>query len=82
MGVHIGDHKLVVTKKMLTKDVNKNLKIKMLTRITTPKDVDKNLWHEIDSIIKLNELVAQHTIKNEISQLLFKYKHGNDIHEQ
>ena len=53
----------------------------MLIRITTPKDVDKNLRHEIDSIIKHNELLAQHTIKNPISQLLLKYKHGNDIHE-
>ena len=74
MGVHIRDHKLAVTKKMLTKDVDKNLKINILTRITTPKDVDRNLRHGIDSIIKHNEFLAQHTIKNEISQLLFKWK--------
>ena len=41
----------------------------------------KNLEHEIDSIIKLNELLAEHAMKNEVRQLLSNYKHGNDIHE-
>ena len=29
----------------------------------------------------MNEFLAEHTTKNEISRLLFKSKHGNDIHE-
>ena len=29
----------------------------------------------------LNEFLAEHAIKNEIRQLLSKYKHGNNIHE-
>ena len=41
-------------------------------------DVDKNLKYEIDSIIKYNELLADHAIGNEIRQLLSKYKPGND----
>ena len=61
-----------------------------------PKDVDKNLNnkidfiirrnenfanHEIDFILRCNKDFAEHRVKNEISQLLFKYKHGN-IHKQ
>ena len=46
-----------------------------------PKDLDKNLKHEIDSIIKYNKHLAEHTIKNKISQSLSKYKNRNDIHE-
>ena len=33
------------------------------------------------SIIKRNEFLAEHRIKNEIMQLLSKYKHGKDIHK-
>ena len=32
-------------------------------------------------IIKINETLAGNKIKNEIEQLLLKYKHGNNIHE-
>ena len=46
-----------------------------------PKDVDENLKHEIECIIKRNEYLARNKIKNKIEQLLLKYKHGNDIHE-
>ena len=46
-----------------------------------PKDVDKNLKHEIEYIIKSNESLAENKIKNEIEQLLLKYKHGNIIHK-
>ena len=46
-----------------------------------PKDVDENLKHEIEFIIKTNESLAENKIKNEIKQLLSKYKHGNNIHE-
>ena len=40
-----------------------------------PKDVDANLKHEIENIIKSNESLAENKIKNEIKQLLLKYKH-------
>ena len=47
-----------------------------------PKDFDKNLKHKIEFIIKNNESLAENQIKNEIEQLLLKYrKHGNNIHE-
>ena len=46
-----------------------------------PKDAGINLKHEIYSIMKYNELLAEYTIKNEVRQLFSKYKHGNDIHE-
>ena len=49
-----------------------------------PKDVDNNLKHEANSIIKHNEFLAEHTIRTMIliiNQLFFKYKHGNDILE-
>ena len=46
-----------------------------------PKYVDENLTHEIEFIIKSNESLAENKIKNEIEQLLLKYKHGNNIHE-
>ena len=45
-----------------------------------PKDVDENLKHEIEFIIKNNEFLADKKIKNEIEQLS-RYKHGNNIHE-
>ena len=44
------------------------------------KDVDENLKHKIEFIIKSNESLAGSKIKNEIEQLL-KYKLGNNIHE-
>ena len=46
-----------------------------------PTYVDENLKNEIEFIIKSNESLAENKIKNEIEQLLFKYKHGNNIHE-
>ena len=46
-----------------------------------PKDVDENLKHKTELILKSNEFLAENKIKNEIEQLLWKYKHGNDIHE-
>ena len=46
-----------------------------------PRNVNENLKHEIEFIIKSNELLAENKIKNEIEQLFFKYKHGNDIHK-
>ena len=46
-----------------------------------PNDVKSMLKPEIDSIIKHNEFLVEYTIKNEVSRLLFKYKHRNHIHE-
>ena len=45
------------------------------------KDIDNNMKYETDCIIKYNEFSVEHTIKNEISLLWFKYKHGKDIHK-
>ena len=45
------------------------------------KNVDENLKHGIEVIIKSNESLAENKIKNEIKQLLLKYKHENDIQE-
>ena len=45
-----------------------------------PTDTDINLKHKIYSIMK-RELLAEHTTKNMIRQLVYKYKHGNYIHE-
>ena len=47
-----------------------------------PKRVDENLKYEIEFIIKSNESLAENKIKNEMEQLLLKYKYENDIHEQ
>ena len=46
-----------------------------------PKNIDENLKYEIEFIIKCNEPLAEKKIKNKIEQLLFKCKHGNNIHE-
>ena len=46
-----------------------------------PKDVEMNLKHEIEYIIKINESLAENKMKNETKQLLSKYKHGNNIDE-
>ena len=46
-----------------------------------PKDADQNFNHEIEFITKSNESSAEKKIKNEIEQLLLKYKNGNNIRE-
>ena len=46
-----------------------------------PKDVDENLKHENEFIIKSKESLTENKIKNEIEHLLSKCKHGNNIHE-
>ena len=46
-----------------------------------PKDIDENLKHENEFIIKFGESLAENKIKNQIEQLLLKYKHGNNIHK-
>ena len=50
-------------------------------RFDLPKDVDENLKHETEFIIKSNESFAENKIKNETKELLLKYNHGNNIHE-
>ena len=45
------------------------------------KDVDDNLMHEIEFIIKSNESLGENKIKYEIEKLLLKCKNGNNIHE-
>ena len=60
---------------------------KTLLIIASPKSilfylpivVKKSLKHEIKFIISCNECLAEYTIKNKISQLLFKYKHENNF---
>ena len=39
-----------------------------------PKDADENMKHEIKFVIKSNESLAQNKIKNDIGQLLSKYR--------
>ena len=46
-----------------------------------PKDVDENLKHKIEFIIKSNEYLAENIIKTNLLQLLCKYKHGKNIHK-
>ena len=46
-----------------------------------PKDVEKNLKHEIEYIIEINENLVENKIKKETGKLLLRYKHGNNIRE-
>ena len=63
MGVHTGDNKLVIKTEPKT------------FHFDLPKNAGSNLKLEICSIIKHNELLAEHIIKNKIRQLLSKYEH-------
>ena len=47
-----------------------------------PKDIDKNFKHEIEFIRKSNESLVENKLKNKTEQLLSRYKHGNNVHEQ
>ena len=69
MGVHNGDNKRVVTTEPKT------------IHFDLSKDVDNNLKHEINSIIKHNEILAEHTTQNNIRKSFSKYIHGNNIHK-
>ena len=42
---------------------------------------NKNLKHEIDFIIKQNWILAEQRLKNQTDELMCKYKHGNNSHE-
>ena len=68
MGVRIGDNKLLIKTEL------KTFYFDLL------KNVD-SLKHGIDFIIKHNKFLTEHTIKNEIRQLVSKYKNRNNIHE-
>ena len=54
MGVFIDDNKLIITET-----------INFHFYFDLPKDVDKNLKHKIDHIIKHNGYLAEQRIKNE-----------------
>ena len=69
MGVVIKENKLVIIREPKS------------NHFDLLKDVNTNLMHEINFIIKDNKFLAEHTTKNEGSQSLSKYKHGNNIHE-
>ena len=69
MGVQTGDNQIVTTTKLKA------------FYFDLPEDAGINLKHGIYFIMKYNKLLAVHTRKSEIRKLLFKYKHGNDIHE-
>ena len=45
------------------------------------RNVDENLKHETEFIIKSNESLAENKIKNETEQLLSKYKQRSNVHE-
>ena len=45
------------------------------------QEIENSKKHENSFIIKSNESFAEHKVKNEIDQLLSKYKHVNNIHE-
>ena len=55
--------------------------LQFLFHFDWPKDFDENFKHEIEFTITSNDCLAENKIKNEIEQLLSKYKHGNDILE-
>ena len=55
MRVHIKDSKFVIITELKT------------FYFDLPQDVDNNVKHEIDSVIKHNEFLAEHTIANKIS---------------
>ena len=46
------------------------------------KDIDENLKHEIEFLVKSNKSFSENKIKNKAEQLLSRYKHGKNIHEQ
>ena len=69
MGVYIDDNKLLIIRE--PKTICSDLSEKVVN----------NLKDKINSIISHDEFLPDYTIQNAISRLLFKYKHGNDIHE-
>ena len=69
MGVHIEDNKLVIITE--PKTIHFNLS----------KNFDNSFKYEISFIINHKKHLAEHAIKNKISQLLSKYKPANDIHK-
>ena len=69
MGTHIVDNKLVMSTEPKS------------FRFDLPKIADNKFNQEIYSIIKHNKSLSEQTIKNEVRQLLSKYKYENNIHE-
>ena len=58
MGLHIEDHKLLLTTEPKTFHFDKNVNL--------DQDVGNNSKHEIDSIKKHNRFLAGHRIKNKV----------------
>ena len=46
-----------------------------------PKDLNENLNHETEFIIKSDEILPKIIVINETEQLLLKSKHGNNLNE-
>ena len=69
MGLIIKDNKFVITTELQT------------IHFYLLKDVNNNLTHEINFIIRRNEFLAEHKIKREIRHVLSKYKDANDTHD-
>ena len=66
--------------------INKDSQLVIITepkaiRSDLPKNTSNGLKNEMDSTIKHNEFLSEHTMKNKISRFSLKYKHGNDIHK-
>ena len=67
--MHIGSNRLVITIEPIT--IHSDL----------PKDVEKILKYETDSIIKHNDFLAEHTIKTKSIDYYSNISMENDIHE-
>ena len=76
--------KIVTSNKLLTRlpillaQIKAEDNLQKLINKIIPEDVVNKLKQKS---IKQNGFLTEHTIENEISQLLLKHKHGNDIHK-
>ena len=68
--------------KKITQDFNRVIiiiEVHIGDKIHLPEDVNNNLKYETDFFIKHKKYLAdEHTTKNKISQLLLKFKHGEN----
>ena len=63
---------------------NKKLSIAISSktvRFDSSIEINKSIGNQIKSIKSHNESLAEYTIKNNVTQLFFKYGHENDIPE-
>ena len=70
MGMYIDDKRLLIITELKT------------VHLDLPIDINNILKHEFQFILKDDKFLAEHRIKNKISQLLSKCQYGNNIHEQ